>query len=76
MDLNNCYHCGAPCGNSPKIFDEKQFCCNGCKTVYEILSNNELGCYYDLQSAPGTIPSEIKGKYNYLENEDIIEKFI
>ncbi|MBE0424281.1 MAG: heavy metal translocating P-type ATPase metal-binding domain-containing protein [Lutibacter sp.] len=76
MDLNNCYHCGASCGNSPKTFDEKQFCCNGCKTVYEILSNNELGCYYDLQSTPGTIPSDIKGKYNYLENEDIIEKLL
>jgi Cu+-exporting ATPase len=76
MDLNNCYHCGASCGNNPKIFDEKQFCCNGCKTVYEILSNNELGCYYDLQSTPGTIPSDIKGKYNYLENEIIIEKLL
>lgn len=76
MNLNNCYHCGAPCGNSPKIFDEKQFCCNGCKTVYEILRNNELGCYYDLQSTPGTIPSDIKGKFNYLENEDIIEKLL
>ncbi len=76
MDLNNCYHCGAPCGDSPKIFDEKQFCCNGCKTVYEILRNNELGCYYDLQSTPGTIPSDIKGKFNYLENDDIIEKLL
>ena len=76
MDLNNCYHCGAPNGKSPKTFDEKQFCCNGCKTVYEILSNNELGCYYDLQSTPGTIPSDIKSKYNYLENEDIIEKLL
>lgn len=76
MDLNNCYHCGAPCGKQPKIFNEKQFCCNGCKTVYEILNANELGCYYDLQSNPGTIPSDIKGKYNYLENEDIIEKLL
>jgi len=76
MDINNCYHCGASCGKVPKIFDEKYFCCNGCKTVYEILSNNELGCYYDLQSTPGTIPSDIKGKYNYLENEDIIEKLL
>lgn len=76
MDLNNCYHCGAPCGKSPKIFNEKQFCCNGCKTVYEILSSNELGCYYDLQATPGTIPSDIKGKYNYLENEEIVEKLL
>lgn len=76
MNLDSCFHCGASCGNSPKAFDEKQFCCNGCKTVYEILSNNELGCYYDLQSAPGSIPSDIKGKYDYLENEDIIEKLL
>ncbi|MDD3722348.1 MAG: heavy metal translocating P-type ATPase metal-binding domain-containing protein [Lutibacter sp.] len=76
MDLDSCFHCGAPCGNSPIAFDEKQFCCNGCKTVYEILSSNELGCYYDLQATPGTIPSDIKGKYNYLENEDIIEKLL
>lgn len=76
MDLNNCYHCGAPCGNNPKFFDEKQFCCNGCKTVYEILNANELGCYYDLQSTPGTIPSDIKEKFNYLKNEDIIEKLL
>lgn len=76
MDINNCYHCGASNGKAPKIFDEKHFCCNGCKTVYEILSNNELGCYYDLQSTPGTIPSDIKGKFNYLENEDIIEKLL
>ncbi|MDT8416797.1 MAG: heavy metal translocating P-type ATPase metal-binding domain-containing protein [Lutibacter sp.] len=76
MTLNNCYHCGAPNGKSPQTFDEKQFCCNGCKTVYEILSTNELGCYYDLQSTPGTIPSDIKGKFNYLENDDIIEKLL
>jgi Cu+-exporting ATPase len=76
MNLDSCFHCGASCGNNPKVFDEKQFCCNGCKTVYEILSSNELGCYYDLQSVPGSIPSEIKGKYNYLENEDIIEKLL
>jgi Cu+-exporting ATPase len=76
MNLDNCFHCGASCGNNPKAYNDKQFCCNGCKTVYEILSSNELGCYYDLQSAPGSIPSDIKGKYNYLENEDIIEKLL
>ncbi|MGV8947219.1 MAG: heavy metal translocating P-type ATPase metal-binding domain-containing protein, partial [Lutibacter sp.] len=76
MNLNYCYHCGADCGKSPKLFDEKKFCCKGCKTVYDILNSNELGCYYDLQSTPGTIPSDIKGKYNYLDNEDIIEKLL
>ncbi len=74
--VNNCYHCGADCNRGAIIFDEKNFCCNGCKTVYEILNVNELTCYYDFESTPGTIPIEIRGKYNYLENEDIIENLL
>ncbi len=76
MSLSNCYHCGADCDKNPIHFNENDFCCNGCKTVYEILNVNELGCYYDLEKTPGTIPNEIKGKYNYLDNEDIIEKLL
>ncbi|SFS31084.1 heavy metal translocating P-type ATPase [Lutibacter maritimus] len=76
MSSKDCYHCGADCGKKPIIFNEKEFCCNGCKTVYEILNANELTCYYDLQNAPGTIPKEIKGKFNYLENPEIVEKLL
>ncbi|NLP57925.1 heavy metal translocating P-type ATPase metal-binding domain-containing protein [Lutibacter sp. B1] len=76
MSINKCYHCGADCGKKPVDFNEKQFCCNGCKTVYEILNASELTCYYDLETSPGTIPSDIKGKYNYLENEEISQKLI
>ncbi len=76
MSFNNCYHCGADCDKNLIHFSEKDFCCNGCKTVFEILNTNELSCYYDLESSPGTIPKEIQGKYNYLENEDIIEKLL
>ncbi|SNR33263.1 heavy metal translocating P-type ATPase [Lutibacter flavus] len=76
MTLNNCYHCGIDCGRTPIEFNDKYFCCNGCKTVYEILNVNELTCYYDLETSPGTIPKDIKGKYNYLDNKDIIEKLL
>jgi len=76
MNLSSCYHCGTDCDKDPIILNEKAFCCNGCKTVFEILNTNELSCYYDLDSSPGTIPIEIKGKYNYLENEDIINKLL
>lgn len=76
MNLNNCYHCGADCGKNPIIFNEKKFCCNGCKTVFEILNANELTCYYDFEVAPGTIPNDIKGKYNYLDTPEIIEKLL
>ena len=54
--------------------DEKPFCCNGCKTVYEIFSENDLTCYYDLQASPGAIPKEIQGKYDFLSQQNIIEK--
>ncbi len=73
---NTCYHCGLDCGRNPVVFDEKCFCCNGCKTVYEILNQNELSCYYDLDQSPGHIPQEIKGKYAYLDNEDIARKIL
>ena len=76
MSVKKCYHCGTDCGKKPVEFNNKYFCCNGCKTVYEILNANELNCYYDLEATPGTIPSDIKGKYNYLENEEIIQKLL
>ena len=69
-----CFHCGDDCNSSEIKFDEKSFCCNGCKTVYEIFSENDLTCYYDLQSSPGAVPKEIEGKYDFLEKENIIEK--
>ena len=74
MDKISCFHCGDNCNSSIIKFDEKSFCCNGCKTVYEIFSENDLTCYYDLQASPGAIPKEIQGKYDFLSQENIIEK--
>jgi len=74
MENNSCYHCGDPCGTSPIVYQKKNFCCNGCKTVFEIFSQNDLTCYYDLEHTPGAIPKEIEGKYDFLEQSVIIEK--
>lgn len=76
MATSTCFHCGNDCEKTVVNFDHKTFCCNGCKTVYEIFSSNDLSCYYDLQSTPGAIPKEIEGKYDYLDNPDIVEKLI
>ena len=76
MDKTSCYHCGDDCGKNPISHNEKNFCCVGCKTVYEIFANNDLSYYYDLQSAAGSTPKEIEGKYNFLESADIVEKLI
>ena len=71
-----CYHCGAPCIVAGINIEEKAFCCDGCKLVYEILNTNGLCDYYKLQSHPGL--SQIKpirnDKYAYLDNEEIAKK--
>ncbi len=74
MNTNECYHCGDDCGTSPIYHDEKHFCCNGCKTVYEIFSNNGLLYYYDLQSNAGATPKTVEGKYDFLDSTAIVEK--
>ena len=40
--------------------DSKQFCCEGCKQVYLLLSENNLCTYYDFDEAPGI---KAKGKF-------------
>lgn len=71
-----CYHCGTECATNKIAIDEKLFCCDGCKLVYEIINENGLCNYYELQSHPGL--SQVKGarsdKYAYLDNEEIAKK--
>ena len=77
MDTENCFHCGIEYNiNEEIVYDDKKFCCNGCKTVYEIFSQHDLSCYYDFQSAPGATPQDIQGKYDYLDNEEIVTKLL
>ena len=76
MSKDNCFHCGLDCNTDRIEFDQKSFCCNGCKTVYEILNVHDLSSYYELESTPGTVPNDIKGKFDYLNNPDIAAKLI
>ena len=68
-----CFHCGDLCREDHVVFEGKDFCCNGCKTVYEILKESDLCNYYDLQNAPGISlkTKDFGEKYNYLDNKDI-----
>ncbi|MFD1095808.1 heavy metal translocating P-type ATPase [Salegentibacter chungangensis] len=74
--MAKCYHCGDPCKNGTITFDEKSFCCNGCKTVYEILDASDLQYYYDLETSPGISPDSTEGKYDFLDNKAIEEKLL
>ncbi|MNQ32824.1 Copper-exporting P-type ATPase A [compost metagenome] len=77
MSEQGCFHCGLAIAKNEEInFDEKKFCCNGCKTVYEIFSLHDLTCYYDFEKSPGATPQDIQGKYDFLENESILSKVL
>ncbi len=77
MSEQGCFHCGLTIAKNEEInFDGKKFCCNGCKTVYEIFSLHDLTCYYDFEKSPGATPQDIQGKYDFLENEAILSKVL
>lgn len=77
MDNNNCFHCGLEMKQNDEIsFDSKVFCCNGCKTVYEIFSTNGLTSYYDLERSPGATPLQNSSKYDFLSNPKIVERLL
>ncbi len=76
---NICVHCGADCGKNPVIWNDMLFCCNGCKTVYQLLNENKLYNYYDLEDTPGIkleTTTEFGNKYAFLDNDDVKEKLI
>jgi Cu+-exporting ATPase len=77
MSPKTCYHCGDICADIITT-EEKSFCCNGCKQVYLLLSENNLCNYYQLDSNPGI---KARGKFTgerfaYLEDESIINKLV
>lgn len=75
-EQHTCYHCGLTCLTDNLVIDDKFFCCEGCKLVYEILNDNGLCDYYKLQSHPGLsqIKSTRNDKYSFLDDEAISNK--
>lgn len=76
MQTGCCYHCGDQIEQEIIKVADKEFCCNGCKTVYEILSESDLSAYYDFESNPGISPKEVQGKYDFLDNELVVKKLL
>lgn len=77
MSKNQCFHCGLDAPLTDIIyFEEKTFCCRGCRTVYEIFSANGLSAYYDIERSPGARPLDNDRKYDFLDNENILENLL
>lgn len=72
-----CQHCKDPIEHIKVVSGDFIFCCEGCKTVFEILNQNDLCAYYDLDSNPGI---SLKGKssedYTFLDIPEEADKYL
>lgn len=73
-----CYHCGQECTTLGIVANNNNFCCEGCKSVYEILNTNNLCDYYDLNARPGTTQQVpvYEGRFAYLDDDKIKQQLI
>ncbi|HQU99638.1 MAG TPA: heavy metal translocating P-type ATPase metal-binding domain-containing protein, partial [Bacteroidia bacterium] len=77
LKKNLCFHCGDACSGDSVSLGDKLFCCTGCKLVYEILEENNLCTYYNLNEQPGVKTSNIiSNRYSYLDEISIVQKLI
>jgi Cu+-exporting ATPase len=76
-DIKNlkCFHCGEVCPDNSYHTGDKYFCCAGCKTVYELLNENNLSNYYTIMDMPGVSFKGIQSKrFDFLEDQEVIER--
>ncbi len=73
-----CFHCGDSLPKSVISFANKEFCCVGCKGVYELLSKNNLCDYYELADSPGlSLKNPVsKVKFNFLDDDQIQKQLL
>lgn len=73
-----CYHCHEQCEDDRIVLDDKHFCCEGCKMVYEILNTHGLCNYYQLDENAGISLKNPKSSksYAYLDDEEVQEKLL
>ncbi len=71
--IQKCYHCGDTTAGQILLVNGKIFCCDGCKTVYNILQQNNLCNYYTIEQTPGNSQkAQIQeSKYAFLDLPEI-----
>ena len=73
----NCFHCRQRIEEERIEFDQKEFCCQGCKTVYEVLNINNLSEYYNINQDAGVRP-DARGnhQFDFLNTQEIFDKVV
>ncbi len=73
-----CFHCGEDCTAEVLHEFDKDFCCHGCKMVYEILSGSGMCDYYSISSFPGnSVKVKVReDKFSFLDDDKIQRSLI
>jgi Cu+-exporting ATPase len=75
----HCFHCASQCGVGRVNAHDRSFCCHGCATVFEILSENGLAEYYNLDARPGIRVSTVQipgGKFGFLDDPAVRQRIV
>ncbi|MBI1783128.1 MAG: heavy metal translocating P-type ATPase metal-binding domain-containing protein [Sphingobacteriales bacterium] len=73
-----CTHCGEDCITTNIVLGDSHFCCEGCKMVYQLINQNGLCEYYNLNENPGINQriSVRKDKFAFLDDRKIEQQLI
>jgi Cu+-exporting ATPase len=75
--IENCYHCGDTVVGRSIVYDEKPFCCQGCATVYGLLSANNMQDYYRIENNPGVKVGDVDSdKYAWLDLPEVQNRLL
>ncbi len=71
-----CYHCHDEIKDTTVHFEDKDFCCEGCKTVYQILNENDMCAYYALDANAGVSQKNKNVQFAYLDDAEVVAKIV
>ncbi|MGK5092967.1 heavy metal translocating P-type ATPase [Deltaproteobacteria bacterium TL4] len=82
---SSCRHCQTPLHQNRQIFylnyQEKQipFCCSGCATVWQIITENQLASYYEKRELSGKeslVDLELEKNFSHFDKEVVQQTYV
>ncbi len=74
----NCFHCGTLCRTAGFAQGDKSFCCRGCLTVFELLTDTGLTDFYKISASAGVRvnPTAPADRHKFLDEPAVRERLV
>ena len=73
----SCTHCGDSCNESILNSQQQPFCCTGCRSVYQLLADNNMCDFYRMQEGRiSKLGSTDTARFAHLDDEDLRRQLI